>query len=241
MSVVARRRFALDRDAFAFANELVWEYHVDPATATQRAHRRVPAPRYAHHCFVLVRAARQFFHHARFDADIRPAGDADYRRLIRQVLARSPRRPSPAEQRIVIPGYTGLRELSAARESQLKELCGGAWRSYLQWSHWRVIFPVPREHQRRTAAALLDATERHDAPIVHLLQFPSLAINHGMVVFEGARTPSGARFLAYDPNRPESPAQLDFDGATRTFHLPANRYWRGGALNVIEILRRRGS
>lgn len=59
-----------------------------------------------------------------------------------------------------------------------------------------------------------------------------------MVVFEGARTPTGAEYLAYDPNAPESPARLAYDGGTRTFQLPANRYWPGGALNVFEIFRR---
>jgi hypothetical protein len=234
-----RRRFEFDRDCFAFPNELLWEYGFDPATAAPSVRRRVPAPRYAHHCFVLVRAARQFLYHARFDPAAGRADDAGYRRLIREVLARSPRRPSGAGDRIVIPGYAGLRELSAARESLVKEQCGGAWRSYLQRSHWRMVFPVSREHQRRTARGLLEAIARDDAPLVHLLRFPSLTINHGMVIFDGARTPAGAQFLAYDPNAPEHPARLTYDDRTRTFHLPPNRYWRGGALDAVEIFRRR--
>ncbi len=238
MGLALRRRFEFDRDSFAFPNELVWEYHFDPATAAPSVRRRVPRPRYAHHCFVLVKAARQFLFHARFAPAAGHADDASYRRLIRAVLARSPRRPSEAGERIVIPGYAGLRELSVARESLLKELCGGAWHSYLQRSHWRMVFPVSREHQRRTARELLEAIERDDAPLVHLLQFPSLTINHGMVIFEGARTPTGAEYLAYDPNAPESPARLTYDGGTRTFQLPPNRYWPGGALNVFEIFRR---
>jgi len=238
VGVAVRRRFEFDRDSFAFPNELVWEYHFDPATAAPSVRRRVPAPHYAHHCFVLVRAARQFLYHARFDPAAGHADDAGYRRLIREVLAGSPRLPSEAGERIVIPGYAGLRELSVARESLVKEQCGGAWRSYLQRSHWRMVFPVSREHQRRTARELLEAIERDDAPLVHLLQFPSLTINHGMVIFDGARTPTGALFLAYDPNAPESPARLTYDDPTRTFSMPPNRYWRGGALNVFEIFRR---
>jgi hypothetical protein len=109
------RRFDFERDAFTFPNELVWEYYFDAASGQTRAVRRRPAPRYALRCFVLVRAARQFFYHARFE---------------------------PAE-----------------------------------------------------------------AP-------------------------------AYDPNDPERPARLTYDRERRTFSLPANRYWRGGALNVFEIFRR---
>jgi hypothetical protein len=232
------RRFDLERDAFAFPNELVWEYHFDQETGSTRFARREPGPHYAHHCFVLVRAARQFFYHARFDPAAEPADDLTYRRLIRAVLAGHPRRPSEPEQRVLIPGYAGLRDLSAARESVVKAACGGAWHSYVQHSHWRMFVPVSREHQHRTAGELLEATEDHSVPLVHLLRWPSLAINHGMVVFEGSRTRAGAQFLAYDPNDPERPARLTYDRERRAFSLAANRYWRGGELNVFEIVRR---
>jgi hypothetical protein len=59
-----------------------------------------------------------------------------------------------------------------------------------------------------------------------------------MVVFEGTRTSTGAEFLAYDPNDPARPARLSYDRARRAFSLPANRYWRGGELNVFEIFQR---
>jgi hypothetical protein len=232
------RGFDLERDVFAFPNELVWEYHFDVETGSTRFTRRDPGPRYAHRCFVLVRAARQFFYHARFDPAAARGDDLAYRGLIRAVLAGHPRRPSPPDRRVVIPGYAGLRDLSAAREAVVKAACGGAWRSYVQHSHWRMFVPVSRAHQHRTAGTLLEATEDHDAPLVHLLRWPSLAINHGMVVCEGARTPTGAEFLAYDPNDPDRPARLTYDRRRRAFSLSANRYWRGGELNVFEIFRR---
>jgi hypothetical protein len=108
----------------------------------------------------------------------------------------------------------------------------------VQRSHWRIVVPVSLGHQHRTAGELLDAVEDHGAPLVHLLRFPSLAINHGMVVFEGERTSAGAEFLAYDPNDPERPARLTYDRTRRAFSLPPNRYWRGGELDVFEIFRR---
>ena len=233
-----RRRFEFERDTFGFPNELVWEYHFDEATRTTTARRRVPAPDYVHRCFVLVRAARQFLYHARFAPAAPRAGDDTYDRLVRAVLARSPRRPSGAAEKVVIPGFAGLRELSIARPELLKRTCGGAWRSYVLRSHWHVVMPVSRRHQHRTARALLEAVRQDGAPIVHLLRFPSLAINHGMVIFDGARTGEGAVFRAYDPNDPERPARLHYDARRRTFSLPANHYWRGGDLNVFEIFRR---
>jgi hypothetical protein len=236
--LTVKPRFDFDRDAFAFPNELVWEYDFDPATGAATSRRREPKPPYVHRCFALVRAARQFHYHARFDPTAARADDGTCAALVRSVLARDPRRPCAADRKIVIPGYAGLRELSRAREPLLKATCGGAWRSYALRSHWHVVVPVTRRHQARTARELLDAVERDRAPIVHLLRFPSLAINHGMVVFDGGPTDSGAAFLAYDPNDPARPARLTYDRATRTFSLPANRYWRGGELNVIEIFRR---
>jgi hypothetical protein len=231
------RRFQLERDAFAFPNELVWEYHFDPATATTVFSRRLPPPDYVHRCFVLVRAARQFVYHARFEPEARSATDAAYRRIVRAVLDRDPRQPPSVDGRIVVPGFSGLRELSGARTALLKEECGGAWRSYVMRSHWRIVVPVTRRHQHRTAGRLLEEIEQGTAPIIHLLRFPSLAINHGMVVFDGTRTAAGIEFLAYDPNDPERPARLTYDRERRTFSLPPNRYWRGGDLNVFEIFR----
>jgi hypothetical protein len=40
------RRFDFERDAFAFPNELVWEYHFDAATGQTRSGRRQPPPRF---------------------------------------------------------------------------------------------------------------------------------------------------------------------------------------------------
>jgi len=110
--------------------------------------------------------------------------DLTYRRLIRAVLVRPPRRPSPPGERVVIPGHAGLRNFSAARESLVKAACGGAWRSYLQHSHWRIVVPVSRGHQHRAAGELLDAVEDHDAPLVHLLRFPSLGMGALLTMVE---------------------------------------------------------
>jgi hypothetical protein len=98
--------------------------------ATPLSKKREPKPDYAHRCFVLVRAARQFLYHARFDADQKIAGNDIYRQLTGEVVLRNPRIPCELEKQIVIPGFASLREFSAAREELLKAECGGAWRSY---------------------------------------------------------------------------------------------------------------
>jgi hypothetical protein len=234
----AGRRFEFARDTLAFANELVWTYQFDPATGKTTVRWRKPKPDYVLRCFVLTRVVRQFLYHARFDAGQKIAGDETCRRLIREVISRNPRSPCPYERQIVIPGYAGLREFSRAQEQVFKNECGGAWRSYFLPSHWRMVFPLTRAHQTRTAAQLFAALKQNIAPIIHLVNFPSLSINHGMVVFDGVETGGGFEFKAYDPNDPKQPSRLTFDRAAQTFFLPANLYWVGGRLNVIEIYRR---
>lgn len=233
----APRRFDFERDTFSFANELLWEYRLDAAAGKMNFAPRRPKPDYAHRCFVLVRAARQFLYHARFDPGLPAADEETCRQLIREVVVRNPRQPCPPERQVVIPGFASLREFSVARERLLKSECGGAWRSYFLRSHWRMVFPVARSHQRRTAASLAGALKQDLSPIIHLVKFPSLTINHGMILFGVADTGRGLEFSAYDPNDPAQPTKLTFDRTAKTFFLPQNRYWAGGGLNVIEIFR----
>jgi hypothetical protein len=234
---VERRQFEFARDTFAFKNETYWEYHFDPASGKTTFSPRLPKPGYAHRCFVLTRSARQFFYHARFDPGQKSADDPACQRLIREMVARNPRQPCAPENQIVIPGYESLREFSAARESLLKSECGGAWRSYVLRSHWRMVFPISRAHQAGTAASLAAALRQNIPPIIHLVKFPALTINHSMLVFAAKETSRGIDFQAADPNVTTEPTTLSFNRETKTFSLPSNHYWAGGALDIIEIYR----
>jgi len=231
------RRFEFARDTFVFANELVWEYRLDAVAGKMTFLPREPRPDYSHRCFVLARAARQFLYHARFDPSRTAADENICRRLVREIVSRSPRRPCDVENQIVIPGYANLREFSKPWGPLLKSECGGAWQSYVLRSHWRMILPISRAHQGRTFASITTALQKNISPIVHLVTFPSLTINHGMILFDAVKSEGKWEFSAYDPNDPEKPATLTFDPISQSFSLPPNRYWAGGALNVIEIYR----
>lgn len=231
------RRFEFARDSFAFANELLWEYHFDAASGKTIFRPREPKPTYAHRCFVLTRAARQFLYHARFDKEQALADGRTYERLVREVVIRSARRLAVPGREIVFPGYASLREFSRGHEALLKAECGGAWRSYVLRSHWRMIFPISRQHQAETADSLLEALQQNLSPIIHLVVFPSRTINHGMILFDAMEKGNEVVFQAYDPNDPEKPAQVTFDRGAKTFSLPQNSYWAGGKLDVIHIFR----
>ena len=234
---VSDQPFLFPEDTFAYANELVWAYQLDAATGRLRHTRRASPPTYAQHCFVVARAARQFFLHARFDpSQPRPDGPTS-RRLIRQVISRSARHGSAEETKIIIPGYPNLYAFSQAEETLLKAECGGAWRSYFQRGHWRMIFPLPRGHQERMARQLLAALGQERPPIVHLVRFPSLSINHAVLLYGAREDPASIAFQVYDPNAPNQPARLIYHRAHRRFEYPPNPSFEGGRVDVYEIYR----
>jgi hypothetical protein len=229
------RPFMFGQDTFAYANELVWEYDFNDATG-KAAHRpRVPPPRYTHHCFVVARAAKQFFQNARFDPIQPRADEKTYRDAIRRVLSVSPRRSPSEDRRIVIPGYTNLYAFSRDWEPLLKQEAGGAWQSYFQRGHWRMIFPLTRAHQDRMAQQLLDSVRRSRPVVIHVVRFPSLAINHSIIVYGATESAEQITFEVYDPNDPTTPSSLSFGRASRRFALPRNGYFTGGRVDVYEI------
>ncbi len=231
------RRFDFERDAFAFPNELVCAYEFDPGGGHPKLVARRPRPDYALRCFVMVRAARSFFLHADFRPEETQVAESHLRRRVREVVSRNPRVPSMPDRRVAFPGFAGLRAFSQAHEALLKAECGGAWRSYVLRSHWRMVLPISRTHQQRTRARLVERLAHGAHPIVHLVRFPQLTINHGMLLMSAETGRGETRFAAYDPNDPSRPATLAFEEESRSFRLPANRYWPGGTLDVLEICR----
>jgi hypothetical protein len=231
--------FIFERDTFAYPNELFWEYHFDARTQKTATVRRQPAPQYAHRCFVMVRTVRQFLYHARFDPLLPTVTESHYESLIRQVISHRPWQPSSQATRVILPGYDGLRSFSLVHAPLLKAICGGAWQSYFLPSHWRIVFPYSRGHQQRLANQLIHSVDTRGIPVVHLIRFPQLTINHGIILYQFKETDAAIEFTAYDPNLPEHPATLIFDRATRTFYFPRNHYWSGGRVDVMEVYGRR--
>ena len=229
------RHFQFERDAFAFAHELVWKYRFDPATGVMTTYKADPPPAYYHRCFVLVRATRLFFDHARFAPELPPADAPAYRRLIREIISRNPRRACAEPDRIVVPGFDGLRSFSRAHEPLLKAECGAAWESYFLRSHWRMIFRVSGRFQERMAEKLKRSLQKRRVSLVHLFRFPRITINHGIVLYGFTDSEQSIEFEAYDPNIPDHPVKLFYDRKRRAFTFEPNIYWGGGVLSVTEI------
>lgn len=223
--------FNFERDTFAFPNELYWEYRIDPVTKQTTTVKNNPPPTYAHHCFVVVRAAKQFLLHAKFEPAAARLKDEEYARLIRALMRRSAEVGST--NKITIPGFANLREFTAAKKPLMQANCGGSWQSYVQRGNWRMVFPFSRSHQEREAKNLLNRIG--SLPIVHIVLFPRISINHGILLFDAIDSEDRIEFRGYDPNIVDRPVSLFFDKNSRTFNFPENHYWAGGFVNVYRI------
>lgn len=227
------RPFRFGADTFAFANETVWEYHVDTVRGTSWWRKRDPRPPFSLRCGTMARAARQFHERARFDPAAPPADDATYARLVAAVLATDPR--DPRGPRIVIPGYAHLHAFSAAHRALVENALAGPWQSYLQRGNWRMIFPFPPGEQGREAKRIAARIRAGATVVVHVLRYPALTLNHLVLAYAVDETPAELRFLVYDPNDAERPVALVWRRGERTFAFAQTPYFPGGPVRAYEV------
>ena len=228
-----RSPFRFPGDTFAFANELVMQYEIDPVTRDLSWHPREKPAEFALRCGAMARAARQFYSVARFDPSAPAADEETYKQLVREVLSTDPR--DPANEHVVIPGFRDLRGLSQAHASLLKALLAGPLETYLQRGNWRMIFPFGQDQQQQVARRLLDELARGWPPIVHVLRFPEVTINHLVLVYDAEETPAEIRFRVYDPNDAERPLELVFDRGARVFSYSETAFFPGGPVKAYEV------
>jgi hypothetical protein len=231
---IPTRQFVFEKDTFSFANELEKEHHYD-SEGKWVGHKVEPKPDYSLHCFVVTRSALQFFEHARFAPEL-PKTDAEtYRKLVKEVVGTDPRDVLAETNKIIIPGYADLRSFSREHEQLLKDACGGAWQSYVQRGHWRMVFPFPRIQERRIARRLLANLDRNQPAVVHLVRFPRLSINHAVLIYGARRTAEGIEFKTYDPNTPENPIAIKYVPSEKSFVMATNGYFYGGKIDLYEV------
>ena len=231
--------FRFDRDTFAFANETVLEYHKGhPHFRKPSAAQNRPQP-YTRRCFVMSRAAMQFSKFARFDPHGAPLDDRALAERIR-TIARRPawREALPADGRIVIPGYAGLRTISVARPQALQRNLGSGWATYFRLGNFRMFYEHGWKYQERTHAKLDASLARGELFVAYLSTFPSLSINHAVLIY--ARKPASRieaieRYAVYDPNHPEAPRELTWSPAERAFAFQKDWDFVGGFVRVYQV------
>lgn len=217
------REFAFERDTFAFRNDV-------------RA--LVPArdDLYANYCFVLAKGVRQFFMFARFDPAAARLDRRGYVERVRRVASHQPwHAPLPPGDRVVIPGYTSLREFSGAEESAVKEGLGGRFWTFVHWTNWRVVFPMPRSHQAHVIEEI--RAELAAGQLVQLLitNWPVLELNHTVVAFASRVNGQRIELTIWDPNEPERPGTITFDTIHRRFWATRVYATRPGPIRVFRM------
>lgn len=193
-------------DTFAFPNE-------------SRSKNPDKPDLYANYCFVMARAIAQFQRFARFDPDAPPIASEEYTARVKAVVAHSPwEAPLPPAERIVIPGYASLRELSRAQEAAVKAGLVGRFWTLVHWTNWRVVLPFPRWQQERVAREALAELAEGRAVQLLITNFPTWELNHTVVAYGYSLDGAGnIVFTVYDPNDPETPGRVTFDRAERRF------------------------
>jgi len=117
-------------DTFAFRND-------------SRIHHRGKPDLYASWCFVMARAVVQFQRFAHFEPGAPRLAAAKYTALVQRITRLAPwRAPLPMAERVVLPGFGSLHELTREAEAAVKAGLPRRLWTILHWTNWRIIFPL---------------------------------------------------------------------------------------------------
>jgi hypothetical protein len=234
-SVPAPRPFVYPDDTFAFKNETVWNYvggSVQPET--DKTHVR----EYTRRCFVLSRASVQFWKFARFDPKAAPVDAAELARRIREVCERSVWLAAlPEKERVVIPGYRNLREASGKMMYVFQKNIGRGWPFYFRAGNMPIAFWVSRAMEDRLNGEIFHDLQMNTPTIVWVYRFPSLKMNHVVVIYAGTRDAAGYHYQVYDTNYRDAYKHVDYDPKTRTFTYEPVYFFKGGPVTVRSLYR----
>jgi len=193
-------------DTFAFRND-------------SQVHHRGKPDLYASRCFVLGRAVVQFQRFARFEPDASRLAAAEYTALVQRITRRAPwRAPLPMAERIVVPGFGSLHELTREAEAAVKAGLPRRFWTLVHWTNWRIIFPLPRAQQERVAAEIIAELQAGRPAQLLITDFPRIRCNHSVLAFDfRASDPDAVDFSVYDPNDPTVPGVIRFDRRERRY------------------------
>ena len=193
-------------DTFAFRND-------------SRIHHRGKPDLYASRCFVLGRAVVQFQRFARFEPSAPRLAAAEYTALVQRITRRAPwRAPLPAAERVVVPGFGSLHELTQEAEAAVKAGLPRRFWTLVHWTNWRIIFPLPRAQQERVAAEIIAELQAGRPAQLLITDFPRIRCNHSVLAFDFRESdPDAVDFSVYDPNDPTVPGVIRFDRRERRY------------------------
>ena len=243
-SLKAAPDFHFDQDTLAFTNMTVFDYHQGKITSLGQGTtaQKEKTPRYTRRCFVMSRTVVQFLKFAHFQPNGQPLDDAELARRVRQVTRHAPYEQTlPAAQRVVIPGYKNLRELSEKRGWVLQKNIGLGWPTYLRIGNYRMFYKHSKTYQAETHQRLNDTLKRGNLFIAYLSDFPTLHINHAVLIYERkptSRKSKADRYYCYDPNHPDGPRELVWLPDEQVFNFEKDEEFVGGFTRVFQVYGR---
>ena len=194
----------------------------------------------------MSRSVVQFQKFACFDPTQLPLDDKELAARVRRITRRPPwMAPLARQDRIIVPGYTGLRAVSRARTAIVRDNIGLGWTTYFRPGNWRILLPHGSRQQARTHEELQRVLGRGDFFVAYLTTFPeSLSINHGVLVYSRqmvSADPNDAgilRYNVYDPNHAEVPRTLEWSGRDGCFSYQRDSDFVGGRVTVWQVYGR---
>jgi hypothetical protein len=218
------RHFDFERDTFAFANDVNLPCRTRSGVEKRRIYRR---------CEGFTRAWLQFWKFARFESGEKLPLEEVVRRT-KRVLRQPVYKPAfDEERRIVLPGYTGLREFSRENVEWLPWKFNTFLRTHFYPGIQRMIYPFSQKGQELAANRIQISIRNHEPIAAHLSHFPRIALNHFVICFNCREDAAVCRFDFYDPNRPGGPLEMQFDKQLRRFIYPRTPQFEGGVANLL--------
>jgi hypothetical protein len=214
----ATHPFHFETDRFGFANETVWNYEAGKPSLREENKKH-----YTRRCFVMARAALQFW-------------PQELAKRIRQIT-RIPvwKSAYSFKEKIEIPGYANLHEASQSAPEIFQKNIGLGWPTYFRPGNYSIILP-PSHYQQAKLHESLDKSLIHNQPIiVWLINFPSLSINHAVVIFNVFQKNGVYYYEVYDPNTPDKPLILCYQPQTHQFTFEKTFYFRGGKVQARPV------
>jgi hypothetical protein len=168
--------------------------------------------------------------------------DAELAHRVRQVTRHAPYEQALAPaQRVVIPGYKSLRQLSEKRGWVLQKNIGLGWPTYFRIGNYRMFYKHSPSYQAKTHEQLNATLGRGELFIAYLSDFPTLHINHAVLVYERkspSRKDKADRYNCYDPNHPDGPRELVWFPDKQVFNFEKDQEFAGGFTRVFQVYGR---
>ncbi|MEZ5404912.1 MAG: hypothetical protein R3F23_01695 [Verrucomicrobiia bacterium] len=223
--------FDFEKDHFAFANETVWNYESGKPSLRKKNEKH-----YTRRCFVVARAALQFWKFAKFTPQKPKLTQDKLVERIRQIT-RTPvwKSAFPISEKIEIPGYANLNEASQKEPVIFQQNIGLGWPTYFRPGNFPIVLPPSHFQQAKLHNFLQTSLQKNQPVIVWLINFPSLSINHAVVVFHVTTQQTQYDYLVYDPNTPQRPLTLSYHPDVHQFNFEKTFYFRGGKVQARPV------